>query len=130
MSLGMPKRNENVFSAAKGYDYALFTNPRAKYTSSPTTLTDPTGLDGGFHDRPCQGSCSAGDSFSGIVNWWNGLPGWGKAAIIITVIAVVVVATVGIAAPELLPAVPFLLAGDFGVLGGGGAFCEDDPAAC
>jgi len=71
------------------------------------------------------------ENFGGAVaNGWNGLPDWAKAAIIITVVAVVIVATVGIAAPELLPAIPFLLTGDIGILGGGAATCEEDPAVC
>lgn len=111
-------------------------NPYVYVDDSPTSSTDPTGMDGGFGaDNRCEKlhQCSSAGPdplLTGVSNWWNGLPTWAKVTIVVAVVVVAIVATAGIAAPELLPAMIPLLVGDASWLGGGLGLCAEDPVAC
>lgn len=98
-------------------------NPYVYVENTPTSYSDPTGMDAcGSWEWLVSGSC--------FVQAWNSQPDWAKYTEIGVGVGAAIVLTAGLAAPELLPGIPLLLAGDVGVFGAGAGVCEEDPAAC
>lgn len=98
-------------------------NPYVYVENIPTSYSDPTGMDAcGSWGWLVSGGC--------FVQAWNSQPDWAKYTEIGVGVGAAIVLTAGLAAPELLPGIPLLLAGDVGVFGAGAGVCEEDPAAC